>query len=102
MFDFLYSGNKGLNYNKRKYINEFIDVCKNDIKILDSGECRELQSLRTIDYLEEEIYAELDKIRNRLIEEWKEQSVDLSIDNFYEKNNKNLNEFNNYVKLRLN
>jgi hypothetical protein len=102
MFDFLYSGNKGLNYNKHKYINEFIDVCKNDIKILDSGECRELQSLRTVDYLEEEIYVELDKIRNRLIEEWKEQSVDLSIDNFYDKNNKNLNEFNNYVKLRLN
>jgi hypothetical protein len=58
--------------------------------------------LRTIDHLEEEIYVELDKIRNRLIKEWKEQLEDLSVDNFYEKNNKNLNEFNNYVKLRLN
>jgi hypothetical protein len=102
MFNFLYNGNKGLNYNKYKYINQFIDVCKNDIKILDLEECKELQSLRTVDHLEEEIYVELDKIRNRLIEEWKQQSEALSINNFYEKNYKNLNEFNNYVKSRLN
>jgi hypothetical protein len=67
--DFFYNGNKGINYNKYKYINKFIDICKNDKKILDTEECRELQSLRTVDHLEEEIYVELDKIRNRLIEE---------------------------------
>jgi hypothetical protein len=99
---FFYNGNKRINYNKYKYINEFIDIYKNDIKILDIEECRELQGLRTVDYLEEGIYVELDKIRNKLIEEWKEQSKDLSINNFYEKNNKNLNKFNTYVKSRLN
>jgi hypothetical protein len=99
---FFYSENRGINYNKYKYINEFIDIYKNDIKILDSEQCRELQGLRTVDHLEEEIYVGLDKYRNKLIEEWKEQSVDLLIDNFYDKNNKNLNEFNTYVKSRLN
>jgi hypothetical protein len=94
--------NRGINYNKYEYINKFIDVYNNDIKILDTEECRELQSLRTVDHLEEEIYVRLDKIRNKLIEEWKEQSKDLSVDNFYEKNNKNLNELNTYVKSRLN
>src|SRR5947209_6426418 len=100
--EFFCSQNKGISYNKYEYINEFIDICKNDVKILDSSECIELQGLRIVDHLEEEIYKELDKIRNRLIEEWKEHSKDLSIDNFYEKNNKNLDEFNDYVKLRLN
>jgi hypothetical protein len=100
--EFFCSKNKGINYNKYEYINEFIDICKNDVKILYSPECIELQSLRTVDHLKEEIYKGLDKIRNRLIEEWKEHSKNLSIDNFYEKNNKNLNEFNDYVKLRLN
>jgi len=89
---------KGINYNKYEYINEFIDVCKNNFKILDIEECSELQSLRTVDYLEEVIYVELEKYKNKLIKEWEEQSLDLSVDNFYEKNNKNLNEFSIYVK----
>jgi hypothetical protein len=66
---FFYSENRGINYNKYKYINEFIDIYKNDIKILDSEQCRELQGLRTVDHLEEEIYVGLDKYRNKLIEE---------------------------------
>ena len=92
---------KGINYNKYEYINEFIDVCKNNFKILDTEECRELQSLRMVDSLEEVIYVELEKYKNKLIKEWEEQSLDLSVDNFYEKNNKNLNELNNYVKKEI-
>jgi hypothetical protein len=66
---FFYNENKGINYNKYKYINEFIDVCKNNFKILDTAECRELQSLRTGDSLEEVIYVELEKYKNKLIKE---------------------------------
>jgi hypothetical protein len=66
--EFFYSQNKGINYNKYEYINEFIDICKNDFKVLDLLVCSELHGLRTVDHLEEEIYKELDKIRNKLVE----------------------------------
>jgi hypothetical protein len=51
-----------------------------------------------MDTIEEEICIALNNYRDRLIKGWEEESKDLSINNFYEKNNINLLELNNYVK----
>jgi hypothetical protein len=87
----------GINYNKYTYINEYIDILKENVKILNEN-WGELQSLRVMDTLEEEISINLNNYKNKLIKEWKDQSFDLSIENFYEKNNKNLSELNYYIK----
>jgi hypothetical protein len=87
----------GINCNKYPYIDEYIDIFKNNTKIINE-DWDELKSLRTMDTLEEETCISLNNYRNRLIKEWQYQSKDLSINNFYEKNNINLLELNNYVK----
>jgi hypothetical protein len=92
----------GINCNRYIYIDKYIDIFKENISIINE-DWLQLESLRTQSTEEQEeiIYNWLDKYRSKLIEEWKEQSVDLSIDNFYDKNNKNLNEFNDYIKKEI-
>jgi len=92
----------GINYSKYPYIDEYIDIFKENVKI-SHKDWEELDSLRTMETIEEEtlIYISLNNYRNKLIKEWKYQSKDLSKDNFYEKNNMNLLELNNYVKSQI-
>jgi hypothetical protein len=92
----------GINYNEYTYIDEYIDIFKENISIINE-DWLQLESLRTQSTEEQEeiIYNLLDKYRSKLIKEWEEQSEDLSINNFYEKNYKNLNELNNYIKKEI-
>ena len=89
----------GINCNEYTYINEYIDIFKESTSIINE-DWLQLESFRTQSTEEQEeiIHNWLEKYKNKLIKEWEEQSLDLSVDNFYEKNNKNLNEFSIYVK----
>jgi hypothetical protein len=92
----------GINCNEYTYINEYIDIFKESTSIINE-DWLQLESFRTQSTEEQEeiIHNWLEKYKNKLIKEWEEQSLDLSVDNFYEKNNKNLNELNNYVKKEI-
>jgi len=90
----------GINCSKYPYIDEYIDIFKENTRII-NRDWDELKSLRTMDILEEETCIALNNYRDRLIKEWEYQSKDLSKDNFYEKNNMNLLELNNYVKSQI-
>jgi hypothetical protein len=92
----------GINCNEYIYIDEYIDIFKENISIINE-DWLQLESFRmqSTEEQEEIIYNWLDKYRSKLIKEWEEQSKDLSVDNFYEKNNENLNELNDYIKKEI-
>jgi hypothetical protein len=92
----------GINCNRYIYIDKYIDIFKENISIINE-DWLQLESFRTQSTEEQEeiIHNWLNKYRSELIKEWEKQSVDLSVDNFYEKNNKNLNELNDYVKKEI-
>jgi hypothetical protein len=85
-----------MNSNQYEHINQYIEVFQDLITVISK------KKLSVMDYRpdkwDEAIYSDLEKIKERLAEEWKTQAVGLSIDNFYEKNNKALDELNAYVK----
>jgi hypothetical protein len=88
--------NLGINSNQYEHINQYIDIFEDLISVI-SEERLSIMNYRP-DKWEEAVYSDLEKIKNRLVEEWKVQAEDLSIENFYEKNNKVLDELNAYVK----
>jgi hypothetical protein len=85
-----------MNSNQYAHINQYIDVFQ-DLTSVINEERLDLINYRP-DKWEEAVYSDLEKIKKRLVEEWKIQAENLSIENFYEKNNKVLNELSTYVK----
>jgi hypothetical protein len=96
VWEFYCYKNKGIKSNQYEHINAYIDIFK-DLTIAISDDKLELMDWRP-DKWEEAIYSDLEIIKKRLVEEWAAQAVDLSIENFYKKNNDVLNELNSYVK----
>jgi hypothetical protein len=86
----------GMNSHQYEHINQYIDVFQ-DLTSVINEERLDLMNYRP-DKWEEAVYNDLEKIKKRLVEEWKIQAADLSEANFYEKNNKVLNELSTYVK----
>ena len=97
-----------------KYINEYVEIYKKQLKVLDEG-CGILEVNNNItikdklidsredddDSYEDEICKELNLLKNKLANGWLEESKDLTIENFYEKSYKNLNKLNKYVKREI-
>jgi len=95
VWDFHYYKNVGINSGPYSHINEYIDVFIDLTSVIKEGRL-ELMDYRP-DKWEEAVYNDLEKLRSRLVEEWKAQAADLSEANFYEKNTKVLEELNAYV-----
>lgn len=92
--------NPGMNCGKHKHVDNYIAIFYEDMEII--NEYKHILDFRSasVNY-ESAIEAGLNLIRLRLIKEWEEELLDLTNENFYEKNYKNLNDLNNYVKLEL-
>jgi len=116
VWEFYYCGNVGVNYNKYKHINKFVDIFKNLNKIYHHTRWSEIDTIRArlgfgndkLVYIEKNfkndkyVYMDLMEIRCILINEWREHSKDLSLENFYEKNYEVLREINAFVNSMYN
>ena len=92
--------NPGMNCGKYKHVDNYIEIFYGDMEII--NKYKHILDFRSVSVnYELAIEAGLEPIRLRLIKEWEEESLDLTNENFYEKNYKNLNDFNDYVKKEL-
>ena len=95
-----------MNYGKYTHIKEYISVFKNNLKALEEGSLTTeegtlyLVDLNNLRY-ENEICKRLELFKKELEEGWLEHSKGLTMENFYEYNNRNLEELNNYVKSEI-
>jgi len=104
VWEFYYYDNKGINYNKYEHIDKSVNTFKNFSLFFDIKKRSRLGFIRAGvgSKNDKYVYMDLMEIRCILINEWREHSKDLSLENFYEKNYEVLREINTFVNSMYN
>ena len=99
VWEYYYNSNKGINYNKYEHIDKSVNTFKNFSLFFDIKKRSRLGFIRAGvgSKNDKYVYMDLMEIRCILINEWREHSKDLSLENFYEKNYEVLREINIYA-----